>query len=62
MIYEVTVTLRVEAEDEIDVEIAIDGALDLVSHIDPAYDVKWTTFFPFFVFKRSCELTRSQKV
>lgn len=41
MVYEVTVTFRVEAEDEIAVEIAIDGALDLVSHIDPAYNVKW---------------------
>jgi hypothetical protein len=39
--YEVTITLRVEAKDEIGVEIAIDGALDIVSHLDPAYNVKW---------------------
>jgi len=41
MIYEVTVTLRVEAEDDIGVEIAIDAALDIVSHVDPTYNVKW---------------------
>ncbi len=35
--YDVTITLRVEAEDELDVEIKVDSTLDLVSHIDPAY-------------------------
>ena len=41
MVYEVTITFQVEAEDAIGVEIAIDAALDIVSHLDPAYHVKW---------------------
>ena len=39
--YDVTITLRVEAEDELDVEIKVDSTLDLVSHLDPAYNVAW---------------------
>jgi|TARA_R110002096_G_scaffold249454_1_gene441824 hypothetical protein len=38
MIFDVTIRVRVEAEDSPHVETIIDGALDLASQIDPAYD------------------------
>ena len=37
MMYDIIITLRIEADDEVDVEIKVDSILDLASHVDPAY-------------------------
>ena len=36
MKYDVTIRMTVEAEDEIEVDVLIDGINDVASHLDPA--------------------------